>query len=413
MELRDYQKEISQQAKIILEKYKIVYLAMQVRTGKTLTALETVYLCNFQKCLFVTKLKAIKSIESDYNNGNYFFKLTVINYESVAKVGNDFDVIIIDEAHSLGAYPKPSIRTKTLKKICENKPIIYLSGTPSPESYSQLYHQFFISSYSPFSSFVNFYKFAKEYITVKKMMFKGLTINNYSNCNKEMVDIETKHLFLNYTQKQAGFVSEIVEKTMFVDCNPNLEILKNILLKDRYYKFKNGDEIVCDTPASLQNKIHQIDSGTVITETGTTILCDAKAVEIHRVYQRNKSQNQMYKIAIFYKFVAEGEVLKSKFPNWTDSPEQYQKDKNKVFLCQIQSGARGIDLSTADVLYFYNIDFSAETYWQARARLQHITKAESRVVWVFNRLGIESKIYQAVQKKKSYTTSYFKKDYQC
>jgi len=41
MELRQYQKEIAQKANDILLKLKIVYLCCEVRTGKTLMALET------------------------------------------------------------------------------------------------------------------------------------------------------------------------------------------------------------------------------------------------------------------------------------------------------------------------------------------------------------------------------------
>jgi hypothetical protein len=37
---------------------------------------------------------------------------------------------------------------------------------------------------------------------------------------------------------------------------------------------------------------------------------------------------------------------------------------------QIVAGREGVNLSTADALVFYNIDFSATSYWQARARLQ-------------------------------------------
>ena len=41
MQLRDYQTNISEQALSLLVDFKIAYLAMQVRTGKTITALNT------------------------------------------------------------------------------------------------------------------------------------------------------------------------------------------------------------------------------------------------------------------------------------------------------------------------------------------------------------------------------------
>ena len=50
----------------MLVKYGFVYLSMQVRTGKTLTAMGTAQKLGVDNMLFVTKKKAISSIEDDY-----------------------------------------------------------------------------------------------------------------------------------------------------------------------------------------------------------------------------------------------------------------------------------------------------------------------------------------------------------
>jgi SNF2 family DNA or RNA helicase len=72
----------------------------------------------------------------------------------------------------------------------------------------------------------------------------------------------------------------------------------------------------------------------------------------------------------------------------------------------------GIDLSSADELIFYNIDFSFVQYWQARARLQSLQRTKPVVVnWLFTENGIEKKVYDIVLKKKTYTSYYFKRDY--
>ena len=55
--LRDYQISGSEQAKDILTKYKIVYLAFQVRTGKTATALNTASMYGAKKVLFQLRKK--------------------------------------------------------------------------------------------------------------------------------------------------------------------------------------------------------------------------------------------------------------------------------------------------------------------------------------------------------------------
>jgi hypothetical protein len=59
----------------------------------------------------------------------------------------------------------------------------------------------------------------------------------------------------------------------------------------------------------------------------------------------------------------------------------------------------------------YNIDFSAVSYWQARARMQSKDRTKEIIVhWIFADKGIEPRIYKAVSDKKDYTLSYFRKD---
>ena len=80
MKLREYQAEIVEKSLPILNKYKFVYLAMEVRTGKTATSLSMVSSLPVSNCLFVTKKKAISSIESDFQKLQLNYNLLVINY---------------------------------------------------------------------------------------------------------------------------------------------------------------------------------------------------------------------------------------------------------------------------------------------------------------------------------------------
>ena len=70
----------------------------------------------------------------------------------------------------------------------------------------------------------------------------------------------------------------------------------------------------------------------------------------------------------------------------------------------------GISLKKAECLIYYNIDFSATSYWQSRDRMTTKDSVQNDVYWIFSKGGIEDKIYQAVTKKKDYTLSHFKKD---
>ena len=75
MKLRDYQQQIVNKGLPILKEHKFLYLAMEVRTGKTATSLSMVSLLPVTNCLFVTKKKAISSIESDYQKLNHTYNL--------------------------------------------------------------------------------------------------------------------------------------------------------------------------------------------------------------------------------------------------------------------------------------------------------------------------------------------------
>jgi len=88
MEFRDYQLEMIKKAKPLLEKDRFVYLAMEVRTGKTLTSLGVSALLPVQNLLFITKKKAIGSIEDDYKMLNPSYKITTSPYiKLIRKVG--------------------------------------------------------------------------------------------------------------------------------------------------------------------------------------------------------------------------------------------------------------------------------------------------------------------------------------
>jgi hypothetical protein len=406
MQLRDYQINISSQAIDILKDFGLVYLAMQVRTGKTLTSLFTAQKYGAKNVLFVTKKKAISSIQDDYNLLSPGYNIEVINFESVHKASIDHDFIIIDEAHALGQYPIPSERTKDLKALCIGKPVIYLSGTPSPESYAQLFHQLWVSDNSPFKDYRNFYAWHKEYgIPAKKYVFNR-EIADYSKVKQERIQTEVSHLFLTYTQEEAGFESLVQESILYVPMSDKIKWSINSIKKNKLFRTKDGQVVLADTAVKEMQKIHQICSGTVKTEDGNAIIFDTTKADF--IKERFNGQ----KIAIFYKYIAEGLMLKYAFAGRIiEDPQAFNEaEGDAVFISQVQSGREGINLSSAEALIMFNIDFSAVSYWQSRARMQTKDRTEaSKVYWIFASGGIEDKIFAMVQNKKDFTLSHFKK----
>lgn len=404
IKFRDYQTDIIHRGTDIIKKSGFLYLAMEVRTGKTLTSLGIAENIFSNNVLFLTKKKAISSIQKDYEMLNPPYHLTVTNYESLHKVERtDWDLIICDEAHSMGAFAKPSKRACQVKDLINltKAKVILLSGTPTPESYSQMYHQVYGIPNNPFREFTNFYKFCSKFVNVKTKMINGLVMKDYSNGLDTIIE-KMAPFTINYTQAEAGFVAKTTEEVFEVELKESTYKLIKKLSRDLVVQGKE-EVILGDTPVKLMMKMHQLYSGTVKFESGKSMIIDTTKAEFI------KEQWEGCQIGIFYKFKEELQALKEVFGDeLTTDLDEFNSTYKNIAL-QIVSGREGISLKKAEYLVYYNIDFSATSYWQSKDRMTTKERLENQVFWIFAKGGIEHEIYKAVTKKKDFTLMHFSK----
>jgi hypothetical protein len=404
---RDYQVDIIDRGTQILIEHGFLYLAMEVRTGKTLTSLGIGDRIEAQRVLFITKKKAISTIEADYNLLMPSYQITVINYESLHLVmdSEKWDLVICDEAHSMGAFPKPSGRAELVAQVIRKyRPkVILLSGTPTPESYSQMYHQVYAIPNNPFSEFANFYRFCDKYVNVTQKKINSMFIKDYSHGLETIIE-KMRPYTINYTQVEAGFKSEVKEEVLYVTMKDSTYSMIKRLKRDLVIEGKE-ETILADTAVKLMMKVHQLCSGTIKFESGNSMVLDTTKAEFI------KQKFQGSKVGIFYKFKEEYNALKQVFGDDLTSELSVFEDTDKNIALQIVSGREGISLRDADYLVYYNIDFSATSYWQSKDRMTTKDRLENQVYWVFAEGGIEQDIYKAVSNKKDYTINHFKKDF--
>ncbi len=411
--LNPHQVAAMTQGLLILLKYRVLYYSMQVRTGKTLTALSTARELftrvrakgHKHRVAFITTLKAKPGIEEDYAKGGFSYELIVVNYERLDSIRNpgEIDLWVLDEAHKLGQFPKPAQRTQMLKSMIGGTYCILLSGTPTPESYSQIYHQLYVTGNSPFAE-VNFYRWAKEYVDIVKRKINGYDINDYKRAKKGPIMQFCGHLFVSVTQEEAGFVSPVEEHVLSCSMSPATQKLFKTLERDRVAPLHDGT-VEADTPASLMIKLSQLAGGTIIPAVNMSgiVLDPSKAIFILQRFAGKR-------IGIYYRFKAEYDLLAKYFPDHTTDWQAFNAGASSVYLSQVQSGREGVNLSTADALVMYNIDFSATSYWQVRARLQSRDRTErAPIYWIWSGLGIEEQVYETVKRKKNFTHSYYKR----
>lgn len=390
-----------------LTRRKLCYLFGKTRSGKSLTVLMTAKDYGADNVLFVTKKKAISSIEDDYNKAKLTYKLTVINYESLHKIVGSFDLIIFDEAHSnLSAFPKPSTRTKYISNRFHSTPMILMSGTPAIESYSQYFHQFWISDYSPFKQYPSFYKWAKDFVQIKQKRIGTHFINDYSKADEKLIDTFINPFMVKMDKPKDEF-SDPKSHFLYIDIPYKIKSLADRLIKDRAVIGKTG-YVMAEAPAKLQSKIHQIYNGTVIIEdeagnSNTVILDSYKA---NFIYNRFKGK----KIAIMYYYKGELDMLQCIFGDEITTDLDEFNNSNKNIALQ-QKTTEGMNVSKADCLVYLNFGFSGKDFVQSLDRLTIRGRIDNNVYFIFEKGGFNEKLYKVVSKKKDFNLRAFKKEF--
>ena len=409
--LRPYQQAAADKLVSILKDRRIAYLRGEVRVGKTLTAMEAIRQLGVQRVLVLTKKKAIASIEADRDAYGLTDRVTVTNYEQAGKLAaRSWGLVVVDEAHGVGAYPKPAKRFQAIRAMHYSM-VLLMSGTPSPESYSQLYHQFALGG-APWGAYKNFYRWADRYVTVKqKRVGTGQLVNDYSHANAQMVLRDIEPLTVTVTQEQAGFTTEVQEHVHFVRMLPRTYRMARRIMADGVIgrhgarTKQAGRVVLADTGAKAMSKLRQMYSGTVITEAHGAVVFDRSKVDyIRRTFTG--------KTAILYTFDAEGKMLKEAYAGrWTDSPEAFNADPGLTFIGQVRASREGVNLSTADDLVFFGIDYAALSYLQGRDRASYLGRDRAnRVHWILAEGGTEPRVMYTVRKKEDYTARHFRRD---
>lgn len=387
-----HQLDIAEQAISVLRKNMIVYLSMQERTGKTLTSILVAEQTKCANILVITKKKAIEGWEQTLKAYPVKKKYLVINYESLHKIVFDPDLVIIDEAHAnLGAYPKVGKVWKGVFQFTKGNPIIYLSATPSAQTYAQLYHQFKLSTWTPWLKYGTFYSWHKEYGIESIIFLGGRQIKQYNEVKSEKVMKDVEHLFISYTRTELGFEHEPNDIIHYIDLKPESRVLYNSLLKDRLITINEVD-IIADTTMALRTKLHQLEGSTLKTEVDNIFLnFNEKISYIKETWGDIKS------LVIFYQYQNELSLLKKEFGNAT--------------ILQGTSFAEGVDLSMYETCVVYSMDFSTAKYTQRRARqcnMNRDTPIDFHFLLVKG--AISEQVYQTVAiNRTNFVDSYFNK----
>lgn len=389
-----HQDELSDVGLELLRENAILYLAMEERTGKTLTAILVAEKSTAKSILVITKKKAHKGWVETFKAFKHIKKYVVTTYHQAYKFANvSYDLVILDESHNyISAFPKPGTMWRQLKPMLANKPLIYLSATPHAQGPQMLFHQFALSSWSPWIHHKNFYQWFRLYGKPYELKINGLNIRQYDRCEEKMIISCVEHLFITKTRKELGFEHEPKDKVHYIELSKETKALYNELIQDEIAYLPQGT-LVCDTSSKLRFSLHMIEGGVIKIEEEYIVLSNEEKID----YVLNTFGDSAANV-IMYNYKAEKIKLERIFKRAT--------------LLQATSYAEGVDLSTYSNLIIYSQDFSTARHTQRRARQCNKERKEPITVhYLLVKGGLSQQVYNTVTKnKKNFVDSVFTRD---
>jgi len=423
-EARDYQIDMFERALPVIKKNMIVYLAGEERVGKTIPSIMLCEALNVSRPLVITKKNPLEGWRETFTNFSHEKYYSLTNYHMAKNiVAGKHDIIILDESHNyISGYPKPSAIWKILSLLTKGIPIIYISATPSAQTPALLYHQFALSTWSPFANYSNYYNWWRAYGTGETKTIYGKHVNCYDKVQDSKIFTLTDHLFITMTRKSINFEHEPIDKIHYLELSGRAKIMYNTLVEHRL--IYEPVQFIADTVTVLRTGMHQIEGGTIKTTSfNPTINKNLELVKVRKEAIKSEENGVLgYKfhnyyilpnmekinyikdnfgdnnnLVIMYNYIAEGFKLRAYF-------------KHAVIL-QATSNAEGIDLSMYKDLVIYSQDFSTARHTQRRARQANKNRKKPIIVhYLLVEKGISEEVYETVSiNKVNYVDSLFKR----
>jgi hypothetical protein len=385
-----HQVEVAAQAAEILKKHMIVYLAMEERTGKTITSILVAEQINVARVLVITKKKPLDDWRQVLTDLPHTKMFEVTNYHQASKKAKLYDLIILDESHNyISSYPKSGKLWKDVARLTQGVPLIYISATPYAQGPQQLFHQFALSSWSPWSQYKNFYNWFAKYGKPYTLPINGINVPQYDKVHQELILKDVDHLFISKTRTDLGFVHEPQDVIWYIDLDLITKTVYNELLEQEIITLSCG-LLVADSASKLRTSLHQLEGGTIKIDDNRFVLANREKVD----FILNKF-GDVESLVIMYNFIAERQKLEAVF--------------KKATILQATSNAEGVDLHKYSDLVIYSQDYSTARHTQRRARQANLKRDKPiNVHFLLVKKAISEQVYKTVSvNKKNYVDSVF------
>lgn len=394
-------------------------------SGKTIIALGFLKTIKPSSALIVTPQKVVAQYQSELiHHLGPDTGYIVTNYEQLHKYLNQsFECLILDESHKAKNYS--SNINKNCRELAQKAEYVYLfTGTPQDKSRHEILAQIAI-------------------LDTRVMPVKTKTLHRYFNIDdfynpsteKKTFSDELTSVINTYTWGKP--TEEVVQLTKehnyLITCDK--PPLYDKLTKDRVYKHSDDWRCVADNKGVLKVKLRELCSGHLILDNYT----GDKALTYKDNFSRPLSDSKTAQLAnvifakvergiIYYEYDANLESITTTIDSIIGSTYTYEiingktnkkqvkdiieKFKNNEFnflIMQNKSGNAGLDLTNVNNIIFYSLPDSHIVFSQCKARINRIGQTKECNYWyLLCKDTVEEQIYEALKKKKNFTTRLFK-----
>ena len=305
-------------------------------------------------------------------------EIVIINFDGVEIVEKEiadggFDLIVVDEATHLKNVA--TRRWKTMNRLVTADTWLWmLTGTPAAQSPVDAYGLIKLANpkYAPraFNAF-------RDMVQIRTSQF---TFKNRPEA--EQIVHSFMQPAIRFTKEECLDLPELTYQTRDVPLSPQQEKYYKLLKKEMLMQAA-GEEITAANAAVALNKLLQLSSGAVYSDTGEVIEFDVKsrAAELLDIVEETS-----HKTIVFVQFkhtieivekilldvgysvgVIHGGINASKRSELFNA---FQTSPNpQILVIQPQAAAHGVTLHAANTIVWWGVTLSLETYKQANARI--------------------------------------------
>ena len=292
----------------------------------------------------------------------------------------DFDTVIIDELSSFKNH-----QSKRFKKLRLVRPfikrVIGLTGTPTPNGYTDLWAQIYLLDKGE--------RLGKTITEYRRRYFNTLYRHGYNEYElrpgaKDQIDEAIKDLCISMKAKDYLKLKEPLYINRVAKLDEKEYKLYKKMERDAVLEIKD-EEITALSAAAVTNKLLQLANGAVYTD-------EQEVIEIHNkkleVLEELIEEANGEPVLVFYNFQHDRDRIIKRFKdvrilNTEKDIEDWNNRKIKILLAHPASAGHGLNLQDGgSIIIWFGLNWSLELYQQANARL--VRQGQTNTVRIYH-----------------------------